>query len=107
MVVLSGQAIVDNQWNLDVTAHDTRLYRGVVGNMSKAIGTDGFKPLFTKLCQDKRYVGYRLSGRNQEGLTDALIRDLRLTAQMGRTVISWLAGIRCPMSMKSPAASRS
>ncbi len=86
VIVLSGQALVDNQWNLDVTAHDTRLYRGVVGNLSKAIGTDGFKPLFTKLCQDKRYVGYRLSGRYQEGLTDALIRDLRLTARMGRTV---------------------
>jgi len=86
VVVLSGQALVDNQWNLDVTDHNTRLYRGVVGNMSKAIATDAFKPLFTKLCRDKRYVGYRLSGRYQKGLTAPLIRDLRLTAQMGRTV---------------------
>ena len=86
VVVLSGQALVDNQWNLDVTAHDTKLYRGVVGNMSLAIGTDRFRPLFTELCEDKRYVGYRLSGRYQDGLTDELIRDLRLTAKLGRTV---------------------
>ncbi len=86
VVVLSGQALVDNQWNLDVTAHNTKLYRGVVGNLSLAIGTDAFAPLFTKLCEDKRYVGYRLSGRYQKGLTDALLRDLRLTAEKGRTV---------------------
>ncbi len=86
VVVLSGQALVDNQWNLDVTAHDTRLYRGVVGNLSQAIGTDEFRPLFLKLCQDKRYVGYRLSGRYQQELTEAVLRDLRLTAEMGRTV---------------------
>ena len=86
VVVLSGQALVDNQWNLNVTAHNARLYRGVVGNMSKAIGTDAFQTLFTKLCEDKRYVGYRLSGRYQDELPDSLIRDLKLTASMGRTV---------------------
>ena len=86
VVVLSGQALVDNQWNLDITAHNTRLYRGVVGNLSKAIGTNAFKPLFTELCKDERYVGYRLSGRYQDGLTDAVMRDLRLTAKQGRTV---------------------
>lgn len=86
VVVLSGQALEDNQWNLDITAHDTGLYRGVVGNMSKAIGTAEFEPLFRKLCKDKRYVGYRLSGRYQKGLTGELLRDLRLTAEAGRTV---------------------
>jgi predicted TIM-barrel fold metal-dependent hydrolase len=86
VVVLSGQALVDNQWNLDVTAHDPQLYRGVVGNLSKVIGTDEFAPLLTKLCQDDRYVGYRLSGRYQQGLPDAFLRDLRLTAKLGRTV---------------------
>ncbi len=86
VVVLSGQALVDNQWNLDVTAHDKGLYRGVVGNMSLAIGTDKFGPLFRQLSKDKRYVGYRLSGRQQKGITDELIRDLKLTAKMGRTV---------------------
>ena len=86
VVILSGQAPADNQGNLDVTAHDTQLYHVVVGNMSKAIGTDHFRPLFTRLCQDQRYVGYRLAGQYQQRLTDALIRDLRLTAQTGRTV---------------------
>lgn len=86
VVVLSGQALVDNQWNLDVTAHNKELYRGVVGNMSLAIGTDKFEPLFRTLCKDRRYVGYRLSGREQKGITDELIRDLKLTAKMGRTV---------------------
>ena len=86
VVVLSGQALVDNQWNLDVTADQSQLYRGVVGNLSKAIGTDAFQPLFLKLCRDKRYVGYRLSGRYQEGITEDLIRDLKLTARQGRTV---------------------
>ena len=103
VVVLSGQALVDNQWNLDVTAHNPGLYRGVVGNMSKAIGTDQFRPLFDKLCKDKRYVGYRLSGRYLEGWPKEVIRDLEYTAKKGRTVdfltgsyplaeLEWLAG---------------
>lgn len=92
VVVLSGQALVDNQWNLDVTADHAQLYRGVVGNLSQAIGTDAFKPLFLKLCRDKRYVGYRLSGRYQEGITEELIRDLQLTAQQGRTVDFLIGG---------------
>ena len=92
VVVLSGQALVDNQWNLDVTAHNKRLYRGVVGNLSKAIGTDAFRPLFLKLCEDRRYVGYRLSGRYQKGISKELLRDLRLTARMGRTVDFLLGG---------------
>lgn len=86
VVVLSGQALVDNQWNLDVTAHNPELYRGVVGNLSLAIATDEFAPLFEKLCKDPRYVGYRLSGRYKEGLSDELMRDLELTAEKGRTV---------------------
>ena len=86
VVVLSGQALVDNQWNLDVTAHNPQLYLGFVGNLSLAIATDEFAPLFEKLCKDPRYVGYRLSGRYQKGITDSLIRDLKLTAKNGRTV---------------------
>ncbi|MCA9269467.1 MAG: amidohydrolase family protein [Planctomycetales bacterium] len=86
VVVQAGQSLPDNQWNLDVTAHNKRLYRGVVGNLSQVIGTDGFKPLFDKLCEDPRYVGYRLSGRYQTTLTDAFFRDLKLTAARGKTV---------------------
>lgn len=86
VVVLSGQALVDNQWNLDVTAHNPSLYRGVVGNMSKAIGTEKFRPLFDQLCKEERYVGYRLSGRYLEGWPEEVIRDLEYTAKRGRTV---------------------
>ena len=32
VVVQAGQSLPDNQWNLDITAHNPRLYRGVVGN---------------------------------------------------------------------------
>jgi len=86
IVVQAGQSLPDNQWNLDITAHNPRLYRGVVGNFSETIGTPAFRPLFEKLCENPRYVGYRLSGRYQEKLTDAFFDDLRLTAQKGRTV---------------------
>lgn len=86
VVVQAGQSLPDNQWNLDITAHNAQFYRGVVGNLSEVIGTDEFRPLFDKLCKDKRYVGYRLSGRYQDGLSDALIRDLKHTADANRTV---------------------
>ncbi len=86
VVVQAGQSLPDNQWNLDITAHNTGLYRGVVGNLSEVIGTDKFKPLFDKLCKDERYVGYRLSGKFQDGLSDSLFRDLKHTADAGRTV---------------------
>ncbi len=76
----------DNQWNLDITAQNKQLYRGVVGNLSKVIGTDEFQPLFETLCRDERYVGYRLSGRYQEKLTEAFFRDLELTAAKGKTL---------------------
>jgi L-fuconolactonase len=86
VVVQAGQSLADNQWNLDVTAQDKDLYRGVIGNLSKVIGTDEFVPLFEKLCKDERYVGYRLSGRYQKTLTDDFFRHLELTAKAGRTL---------------------
>ena len=86
VVVQAGQSIPDNQWNLDITAHNPKLYRGVVGNLSPMIGTEGFKTLFNQLCKDPRYLGYRLSGRYQENLTDAFYQDLELTAELGKSV---------------------
>lgn len=86
VVVQAGQSLPDNQWNLEITAHNKELYRGVVGNLSEVIGTDDFKPLFDTLCKDKRYVGYRLSGRYGDELSDAFFRDLKLTADAGKTV---------------------
>ncbi len=86
VIVQAGQSLPDNQWNLDVTAHNKQLYRGIVGNLSKVICTDEFSPLFEKLCRDERYVGYRLSGRYSDTMTDAFFRDLVLTAEKGKTL---------------------
>lgn len=86
VIVQAGQSIPDNQWNLDITAANKKLYRGLVGNLSRVIGTEEFAPLFRKLCEDPRYLGYRLSGRYQEKLEDAFHRDLELTASAGKSV---------------------
>ena len=86
VVVLAGQNIEDNEWNLKITEPYKDLYKGIVGNLSRIIATDEFAPLFKKLCKDKRYVGYRLSGKYKDGLSDELMRDLKLTAELGRTV---------------------
>lgn len=91
VIVQAGQSLPDNQWNLDVTAHNPTLYRGLVGNLSEVIGTEKFAPLFRELSKDRRYLGYRLSGRYQETLTDAFFRDLELTAELGKSV-DFLAG---------------
>ena len=91
VVVQAGQSLADNQWNLDVTAHNKKLFRGLVGNLSEVIGHDEFAPLFAKLCKDPRYLGYRLSGRYQKELSEAFYRDLELTAKAGKSV-DFLAG---------------
>jgi L-fuconolactonase len=91
VLVQAGQSLPDNQWNLDITAHNPQLFRGLVGNLSEVIGTDAFAPLFDKLSKDPRYLGYRISGRYQEGLSDALYRDLKRTAAAGKSV-DFLAG---------------
>lgn len=86
VVVQAGQSLPDNQWNLDITAHNKKLYRGLVGNLSLVIGSDPFAPLFTSLCKDPRYLGYRLSGRYHDDLSEAFYRDLELTAEAGKSV---------------------
>ena len=86
VVVQAGQSLPDNQWNLDITAHNKQLYRGVVGNLSEVVGTENFSPLFQHLCKDERYVGFRLSGRHQNELSDAFFRDLKISADQGKTV---------------------
>lgn len=100
VVVQAGQSIPDNQWNLDITADHKRLYRGVIGNLSRVIGTPEFAPLFTKLCEDPRYLGYRLSGRPRKEMDDDFLRDLALTAKIGKSV-DFLAG---EYSLKNIAA---
>ena len=92
VLVQAGQSIPDNQWNLDITANDKQLYVGVVGNLSQVIGTPEFAPLFAKLCEDPRYLGYRLSGRPANGFDDAFYRDLEATAKAGKSVDFLLGG---------------
>ena len=86
VLVQAGQSLPDNQWNLDVSAHNPKLYRGVVGNLSEVIGTETFAPLLRDLAKDRRYLGYRLSGRYQQEMTEAFFRDLALTAELGKSV---------------------
>ena len=86
VIVQAGQHLPDNQWNLDITAHDPKLYRGVVGNLSQVMGSDKFQAIFDQLCHDKRFVGYRISGRTNEALTGEFFRDLKATARRGKTV---------------------
>ncbi len=86
VVVQAGQHLPDNQWNLDITAHNKSLYRGVVGNLSQVIGSEDFQPLFAKLCRDDRYVGYRISGRTKATLSEKFYQDLKETARQGKTV---------------------
>ena len=56
-----------------------RAWQGFVpGTGRQSFRSDRYRPfpaLFDKLCQDRRYAGYRLSGRYQEKLTEAF-RDL-------------------------------
>jgi L-fuconolactonase len=92
VLVQAGQSLPDNQWNLDVTAHQPKLFRGLVGNLSEVIGTEAFAPLFKKLCEDPRYLGYRLSGRYQQGLSEAFYRDLESTAAAGKSVDFLMGG---------------
>ncbi len=86
VLVQAGQSLPDNQWNLDVTAHNPKLYRGLVGNLSEVIGTDRFAPLFTELSKDPRYLGYRLSGRYQSELNETFFQNLTQTAEAGKSV---------------------
>jgi len=81
----SGQTTGDNQWNLDIIEKDP-LFKGVIGNLSRVIATKEFEPLFKNLCNNKKYLGYRLSGKYKEGLSELLIRHLKLTAAKGKAV---------------------
>jgi L-fuconolactonase len=50
------------------------------------IGTEQCAPLLRQLAKDRRYLGYRLSGRYQQEMTEAFFRDLALTAELGKSV---------------------
>ena len=74
VLVQAGQSLPDNQWNLDLTAHDKDLYRGLVGNLSEVIGTDRFQPSSTNFA--KTGVTRLPSFRPIPGKADRSFRDL-------------------------------
>jgi predicted TIM-barrel fold metal-dependent hydrolase len=86
VIVQAGQHLPDNQWNLDQCKADPNFYHGIVGNLSKVIGTAEFRSLFDELCKSKHFLGYRLSGRYQPELTQQFWDDLAYTAEKQRSV---------------------
>tara|TARA_Y100000588_G_scaffold82822_1_gene87232 strand:+ start:3897 stop:4814 length:918 start_codon:yes stop_codon:yes gene_type:complete len=83
VIVEASDLVKDNQWVLDLVAHNPRRYIGLVGNLP--IGTPGFSGHLERLAADKRYVGIRMRQRpgGDAFFTDAVWRDLRLLAEKG------------------------
>lgn len=86
VIVEASDRLPDNQWVLDLVAHNPGHYIGVVGNLP--VGTDAFAIELEKLAQDKRYVGVRLRSfpDGVEGFNDAVWRDLELLSAKGLTL---------------------
>lgn len=85
VAIQSGQTIGDNQWNLDIIENEP-LFKGVIGNMSRVIGTDKYKPLLDELSKNRKYLGFRLSGKYEKELSKAFFRDLKLAAEKGLAI---------------------
>ncbi|MBR90877.1 MAG: hypothetical protein CMO66_06370 [Verrucomicrobiales bacterium] len=83
VIVEASGLVKDNQWVLDLVAHNPRRYIGLVGNLP--IGTPEFAGHLERLAADKRYVGIRMRERpgGDAFFTDAVWRDLRLLAEKG------------------------
>ena len=86
VIVEASKWVPDNQWVLDLVAHDREKYIGLVGSLE--IGTPGFSSDLKQLSQDKRYVGIRLRERpgDEHFFTDEVWRDLKLLAEMEQTL---------------------
>jgi L-fuconolactonase len=76
----------DNQWVLDLVAHDPKRYIGLVGSLE--IGTPGFAAELERLSQDERFVGVRMRQRPRGPgyFNDAVWSDLRLLADQDQTL---------------------
>lgn len=86
VIVEASKWVPDNQWVLDLVAHDRDKYIGLVGSLE--IGTPGFAGDLKELSQDKRYVGIRLRERpgDEHFFTDEVWRDLKLLADTDQTL---------------------
>lgn len=94
VVVQSGSRLYENGWTLKATASRSDRYVGVVGNLSGLIGTDRFEETFTRLCEDPRYVGFRLSGKplGDRFFNETVWRHLKMVADRGRTLDFLMVG---------------
>ena len=86
VIVEASDLVEDNQWVLDITAHNTKHYVGVVGNLP--VGTLQFAKHLERFAKDKRYVGIRLRSfpEGVTGFNDAVWRDLKLLSDKGLTL---------------------
>ena len=86
VIVEASDRVPDNQWVLDLVAHNPSHYVGVVGNLP--VGTDAYATELNRLVEDSRYVGIRLRSfpEGVEGFTDAVWRDLKQLSDKGLTL---------------------
>jgi len=83
VIVEASDRVEDNQWILDLVAHNPKHYVGVVGNLP--VGTPEFAKHLERFAKDKRYVGIRLRSfpEGVSGFNDAVWRDLQLLSDKG------------------------
>ena len=86
VIVEASDRVEDNQWVLDITAHNPKYYVGVVGNLP--VGTPEFAKHLERFAKDKRYVGIRLRSwpKGVTGFNDAVWRDVKLLSDKGLTL---------------------
>ena len=86
VIVEASDLVEDNQWVLDITAHNPKHYVGVVGNLP--VGTPQFAKHLDRFAKDKRYVGIRLRSfaEGVDSFNDAVWRDLKLLSDKGLTL---------------------
>jgi len=86
VIVEASDRVEDNQWVLDLVAHNPKHYVGVVGNLP--VGTSEFAKHLERFAKDKRYVGIRLRSfpEGVDGFNDAVWRDLKLLSDKGLTL---------------------
>ncbi|SVC13047.1 uncharacterized protein METZ01_LOCUS265901, partial [marine metagenome] len=86
VIVEASDLVEDNQWILDLVAHNPKHYVGVVGNLP--VGTPEFTKHLERFAKDKRYVGIRLRSfaEGVDGFNDAVWRDLKMLSDKGLTL---------------------
>ena len=84
VIVEASGRVEDNQWILDLVAHNPERYAAVIGSLP--VGSDEFAPALERFSADPRYKGIRLRARPDGDAffeNDAVWRDLKLLAEKG------------------------